>query len=86
MIALAARASARTTKPEAAEAAARRGDEQVTVRAKPEKRKNARERAREKYAAKGGTKPTTATAKPTAAAKPDGKAKAKKAKPGGKAA
>ena len=55
-----------TAKLKAAEVTAipREGDGLVTVRAKPERRKNAKERAKEKYAAKGGTTPdTTAKAK-----------------------
>jgi len=72
--------AARTTKPKAAEVTAvpREGDGQVTVRAKPEKRKNAKERAKEKYA-KGGTTPdTTAKAKSKVEKKP----KTKKSKAG----
>jgi len=47
--------AARIVKPKAAEvtAAPREGDGLVTVRAKPEKRKNAKERAKERARAKG---------------------------------
>ena len=88
--------AARTTKPKAAEVTAvpRERDGQVTVRAKPEKRKNAKERAKEKYAKKygkkgaedGTTPDTTAKAKSKAeqkadkAQKPEKKDKAKKAR------
>ena len=89
VIALGARRNARS---EGGEAASETGG-RVTVRPKPEKRKNAKERAqqkaKEKYAKDGTTPDTTATAKSKAEskkAKPESK-KARKAKSGaGKAA
>jgi len=76
--------------PEAGASVVREADSLVTVRPKPEKRKNAKERAKEKYAGKtaaGETMPeTTAEAKPKAAkakaATAERKEKAKKAKSG----
>jgi len=67
--------AARTTKPEAAEATAvtREADGLVMTHPKPEKRKNARERARDKYAKDGTTPTMTAKAK----SKVDKKAKTK---------
>jgi hypothetical protein len=72
-----------TAKAEAATAAPREADGLVTVRAKPEKRKNAKERAKEKYTKDGTTPETTAMAKSKVASKPKSKAKKNKA---GKAA
>ena len=78
---------------EAAETAAvmRSGSDQVTVRAKPEKRKNYKERAKAKFTKDGTTPDMTATAKSEVKekAKTEAKAKAKierrKAKAGQKA-
>ena len=75
----------RTKKSAAAEATAvpREAEGLVTVRPKPEKRKNAKERAKEKYAKKiteDGTTPTmTAKAKSKAEKNADTKAKKSKA-------
>jgi hypothetical protein len=66
-----------TTKLKAAEAALRETDGLVTVRPKPERRKNARERAKEKYTKDRTTPDTTATA----TSKVETKAKANGAKP-----
>lgn len=75
VIALAARAD------EAAEAVARPADGLVTVRPKPEKRKNAKERAKEKIT-RDGTTPMTAKAKSNGVDKAKDKAaeRAEKAK------
>ena len=76
---------AQTLTSEAAGATARAADGLVTVRPKPEKRKNFRERAKEKYANKdttedGTTPDTTAKAKSKVAKKAEAKAKRKEAK------
>ena len=76
---------AQTSKSDAAGATARAVDGLVTVRPKPEKRKNARERAKEKYANKattadGTTPDTTAKAKSKVAKKAAAKVKRKEAK------
>lgn len=82
----------RTTKPEAAgtTAATRKAGGLVTVRPKPEKRKNFKERAKAKYAKKteDGTTPMTAKAKSKVDKKADAKVKRsdKKSKAGAKAA
>ncbi len=78
-------------KPDADAAVPGAGDGPVTVRAKPEKRKNAKERAKEKYAAKDSTKDrttpdTTAKEKSKVEKKAKTEVKAKKAKRAGKVA
>jgi hypothetical protein len=66
-----------TTKLKAAEVAAvpREVDGLVTVRPKPERRKNAKARAKEKYTKDGATPDTTAKAKSKVASKPKTEAK-----------
>ena len=75
--------AARPTKPEAAETVTREAGSLVMTRPKPEKRKNAKQRAQEKYAkakdAKDGTTPMTATAKSEAETKAKAKAASKAA-------
>ncbi len=76
----------RSNRPETDEAAA---DGRVTVRAKPEKRKNYKERAKEKYAkkdsAEDGTTPMTAKAKSEVERKAKAKALSKAASKAAKA-
>lgn len=75
--------AARTTKAAAATAIAHEAAGRVTVRPKPEKRKNAKERAKEKYAKDGTTPDTTAKAKSKAEkAETSRKAKQEKARSG----
>jgi hypothetical protein len=71
----------RTTKPEAADTTAvtRKADGLVTVRPKPEKRKNAKERAKAKFTKDRTTPDTTVKAKSKVDAKVETK-KARKAK------
>jgi hypothetical protein len=75
--------AAHTPKPNGAAAVAREAEGLVTVRPKPEKRKNAKERAKEKHAkntARGGTTPDTTAKAKSKAVKAERKEKAKKAK------
>jgi hypothetical protein len=71
--------AARTAKPKTAAMTAvpREADGLVTVRPKPERRKNAKERAKEKYTKDGTTPETTATAKSAVEMKPTAKTKTK---------
>ena len=76
--------AARIAKPATAETVSvpRAAEALVTVRAKPEKRKNAKERAKEKYAKKATADGTTPDTTAKAKSKGDNKAqtKAKKSK------
>jgi len=80
---------ARVVKAETAETVTREANSLVMTRPKPEKRKNAKERAKAKFAkhktAKDGTTPMTATAKSGAETKANAKAASKAATKAAKA-